>query len=479
MKFAVKLTLCVLVLLAFVLPLNGTLLLQQNFADNLAAAQQQNTQQQRKEKSLIESITLRTDHLGSSPARYSDSLVQAAAQTTAEMAGSHSTFAVYVNGAYSVYSNLPPALRKNDQLAAVSGGETSYLIRRVDGAQTMLLTAALNIPGRDITLLSAYDISDIFTNRDAQLHRMLLMSGATLLAAVLLVGALSLLLTRPLAKLRQNSCEIAAGNYALRTGVHTRDEVGELAESFNAMADAVQEKIETLNDAVRQREDFVCAFTHELKTPMTSMLGYAALLRAAAQPPETQREAADYIYHETKRLEALSQKLMLFMNLKPDSLRLEAVSLRAVFNSIKKTPPQKGSAVAVQFLPCHDSVLADRVLLEDLLRNLMVNAQRACSRGGSITVGCERRGDMCILFVTDTGCGIPQEEIAKLTEPFFMVDKSRARQANGSGIGLSLCSRIAALHGGTLHFESETSGSNRGTTVSLALHAAPAKEETP
>ncbi|MEG2395064.1 MAG: hypothetical protein RSC36_08525, partial [Ruthenibacterium sp.] len=114
MKFAVKLTLCVLVLLAFVLPLNGTLLLQQNFADNLAAAQQQNTQQQRKEKSLIESITLRTDNLGSSPARYSDSLVQAAAQTTAEMAGSRSTFAVYVNGAYSVYSNLPPAVRKND-----------------------------------------------------------------------------------------------------------------------------------------------------------------------------------------------------------------------------------------------------------------------------------------------------------------------------------------------------------------------------
>ena len=113
--------------------------------------------------------------------------------------------------------------------------------------------------------------------------------------------------------------------------------------------------------------------------------------------------------------------------------------------------------------------MADKTLLEDLLRNLIVNAQHACAEKGGVTVRCTKADDTCLLSVQDTGCGIPKEEISKLTQPFYMVDKSRARAENGSGMGLALCERIAALHGGTLNIESVK---GEGTTISLTLAAA-------
>src|SRR5699024_3746920 len=94
------------------------------------------------------------------------------------------------------------------------------------------------------------------------------------------------------------------------TGVHTGDEIGALSEDFDRMAAAVQEKVAALELSVQQREDFMGAFTHELKTPMTGILGYADLLRTMQPDPEEQREAAGAIFHEAKRLEDLSGKLL-------------------------------------------------------------------------------------------------------------------------------------------------------------------------
>ena len=129
-------------------------------------------------------------------------------------------------------------------------------------------------------------------------------------------------------------------------------------------------------------------------------------------------------------------------------------------------------------IPCGCTVQADRVLLCDLLRNLLLNAQQACRGrpGAAVTVSCRRRGTQAVFAVTDTGCGIPAADLPRLTEPFYMVDKSRARAAGGSGIGLALCRRIAELHQTQLIFES-VEGS--GTTVTLALPLWNGEEETP
>ena len=111
-------------------------------------------------------------------------------------------------------------------------------------------------------------------------------------------------------------------------------------------------------------------------------------------------------------------------------------------------------------------VLAERSLLGDLVRNLVLNAANAGPKDGAVHLGCHRQGDGWELTVTDTGCGMAAQELPRITEPFYMVDKSRARRVGGSGLGLSLCAEIARLHGSALTFESSP---GRGTTVRLYL----------
>ena len=156
----------------------------------------------------------------------------------------------------------------------------------------------------------AYDLTGLYRDRNAALMRFLLLEAVVLAAASAVTALLARRLTRPLAVLTDAGAQIAAGDYARRTDLHTGDEIEALSRSFDKMADAVQEKIADLEADVQRREDFVGAFTHELKTPMTSIIGYADMLHTMQTDPDEQREAAAAIVHEGRRLEALSRKLL-------------------------------------------------------------------------------------------------------------------------------------------------------------------------
>ena len=229
------------------------------------------------------------------------------------------------------------------------------------------------------------------------------------------------------------------------------------------MAQAVEGTVQTLQQNARQKDDFVAAFTHELKTPMTSILGFADILRSGEVSPATRRTAADYIYHESKRLEALSGNLLALMGLEQQPPQLEAVPLGRVLQSLRRALPQ-GSPVPT--LPRSNAVvLAQPELLCDMLYNLIQNARKATPADGKVEV---------LLDETPTRLTIRVQELARITEPFYMVDKSRAREQGGSGMGLALCARIAALHGTTLQF---TSVPSQGTTVSFCLQKAGSQPE--
>lgn len=323
-----------------------------------------------------------------------------------------------------------------------------------------------------LRLVTAYDLTGLYRDRDAALTRFLLLEAAVLAAAAAVTALLAARLTRPLAVLTDAGQQIAAGDYARRTALHTGDEIETLSASFDKMADAVQEKIADLEADVQKREDFVGAFTHELKTPMTSILGFADILRSGEVSPATRRTAADYIYHESKRLEALSGNLLALMGLEQQPPQLEAVPLGRVLQSLRRALPQ-GSPVPT--LPRSDAVvLAQPELLCDMLYNLIQNARKATPADGKVEVLLDETPTRLTIRVQDTGCGIPPQELARITEPFYMVDKSRAREQGGSGMGLALCARIAALHGTTLQFASVPS---QGTTVSFCLQKAGSQPE--
>lgn len=319
-----------------------------------------------------------------------------------------------------------------------------------------------------LRLVTAYDLTGLYRDRNAALMRFLLLEAAVLAAASAVTALLARRLTRPLAVLTDAGAQIAAGDYARRTDLHTGDEIEELSRSFDKMADAVQEKIADLQEDVQRREDFMGAFAHELKTPMTSIIGYADMLRTLQIDPAEQHEAAGAIYHESRRLEALSYKLLSLLSLSDERLELAPVDLTDLWPRLRMACPQvplltpQGGAV----------VHGDADLLLDLLCNLVQNAAKASPAGMPVTVLLADAGDTVALTVQDHGCGIPADKLARVTEPFYMVDKSRARKQGGSGMGLALCQRIAAVHGGTLQISSQV-GVGTAVTVTLPKEVQP------
>ena len=199
--------------------------------------------------------------------------------------------------------------------------------------------------------------------------------------------------------------------------------------------------LQQLND---RQSRFVADLTHELKTPLTSMIGYADLLRGGELPPENQRRTADAIYHESTRLESLSQQLLSLQDLRQEALTLTAVPVAAACEDVARSLPDCPVTLE-KTCPEDAAVRADRVLLADLLRNLVLNAAHASAPGSTVTLRCLPAGDRWRLEVADTGCGIPPEALPHLTEPLpggQGPGPGQRRQRRGAGPLRRHCRRL-------------------------------------
>ena len=331
------------------------------------------------------------------------------------------------------------------------------LVRVPEGAALLHGASALSLGDETLWLENCRDVSALFVQRDGQYRSFSLV----MLALTAGVGALSLLVShvilRPLERLSAATRKMAEGELAQRVAVTSGDELGQLSEDFNAMAGRLEEQVAQLTAAARRERDFTAAFAHEIKTPLTSIIGYADLLLSRDNSPEQVRESAGYIFREGKRLEALSSKLMELIVLDRRDFPKRAMSMRAFLErtgiALRPALEQAGIQLTVEAEEAPAFIEPD--LMETVCLNLLDNARKATPAGGSVTLTGRAEGDGGYLIqVSDTGKGIPESELERITEPFYMVDKSRARAQGGAGLGLALCRRIVELHGGTLEFES-------------------------
>ena len=223
-----------------------------------------------------------------------------------------------------------------------------------------------------------------------------------------------------------------------------------------------------LEGLASRREDFIASFAHELKTPLTAIIGYADMLRSKEMTPKTRFTAAGYIFSEGKRLEALSLKLLDIMVLGKQEFekrRYDAgVLLREVAAVTVPSVSEAGMTLDIRWEKGEIEIEPD--LFKTLLINLVDNARKASKRGQSIELFGKSEEDGYSFYVRDYGTGMKPEELSRITEPFYMVDKSRSRAQNGAGLGLALCKRIAELHGMELQYASEPGA---GTTVRAFL----------
>ncbi|MBC8570484.1 sensor histidine kinase [Zongyangia hominis] len=463
MKFSAKLILSVTVIVSILFSLGGTLLVARNFSHALENAAAQNTGQHMLERYAIESSILGYV-LGGAP--YSnEKLKEYALRMTDYSDAASRLIGLYGEDGAVIAENLP-ALPDEDKQAALMQGEDTYLLRRTAGRTFMIVTSRMAVASHQATLVGAYDVTALYHERDRQLREFLLLDALISLLSVAAVGILSTILTRPIQKLNIASRNIAAGAYHERTEIRTRDEIGELSMSFDSMAAAVEARIHQLDDALRQRDDFISAFSHEIKTPMTSIIGYADILRTAAVDKEKQLRYASLIYQEGKRLEELSRKLMELMALTEKRSVLVPIQAEGMLLRLKRRMDAAWDGVQVQVEADTVPVMADGALLECLLANLLHNARKSEPRDAVVYLTGKRFGPRYRITVEDRGCGIPPDELARITEPFYMVDKSRSRAQGGAGLGLYLGERIARIHGTALHFESAP---GEGTRVWVEL----------
>ncbi|MFT4143447.1 MAG: HAMP domain-containing sensor histidine kinase, partial [Mobilitalea sp.] len=245
-----------------------------------------------------------------------------------------------------------------------------------------------------------------------------------------------------------------------------QDELGTLGNNFNDMADTMEEKIYDLKEAARRQEDFVGSFIHEIKTPLTSIIGYADLLRSKKLDEETLFEAASYIFTEGKRLEALSLKLLELLVEGKQEPNYRMIALSIMVDEVLEViqPVLREKAINLTLDVPRIIVKADIELMKTVILNLIDNARKAVGNKGSIAVTALQQEDTVILIIKDNGIGIPKEDIDKITEPFYMVDKSRSRSEGGAGLGLAICTQIMKFHKGKLTFESEP---GQGTSAIL------------
>ena len=233
------------------------------------------------------------------------------------------------------------------------------------------------------------------------------------------------------------------------------ERMGEAARLADEIGKTVTELTRTRQAALAARDRFaqnLANIAHQLKTPLTAIIGYADMLRSMELSPKNRFTAAGYIFSEGKRLEALSLKLLDLIVAGKQGVerrRFDAPYLiREVAAVAVPSLAADGMKLDMHWEPGEVEIEPD--LFKTLLINLIDNARKASRRGQSVELSGRREDGGYAFYVTDHGRGMRREDLDKITEPFYMIDKSRSRAQNGAGLGLAIAREIVELHGGTI-----------------------------
>lgn len=347
--------------------------------------------------------------------------------------------------------------------------QCSYISVSDEHGHGLVIMSIPAVGSSELKLLARFDISQAYQLRETQQKQYTAIYIAVVCFGIVSSGILSFALTRRLHRLTGTVRKISAGDLSKRSRITANDEFGQLSRDFDAMADKLQENISRLEADMQRQESFMGAFAHELKTPMTSIIGFADLLRQGNLDENTRIMAADYIHSEGRRLERLSFKLLDLLLLSKDEITLKPVWIGTFLSDVERAmaPNLKGKNIRLVCRAEQQRVLLEPDLVKSLLYNLIDNASKAMDNGGIIAVHAALIPGGCQFQVVDNGSGMEQEALTRITEAFYRVDKSRSRSQGGAGLGLSLCKRIAQLHSGNISFASEP---GKGTRVTVNLY---------
>lgn len=362
--------------------------------------------------------------------------------------------------------NLPS---KRDELNGIVLNERKYIIRNIDDKYYLFTTGLMNIDNYNLKLSYVRDISHIYEERKNQYNFFFKFEANICFIFGAIMYIVSKFITKPIKDLTRSTKNISKGNYHERVKITSKDELGILSDNFNIMANAVEEKINELERNNIEKQRFIDNLTHEIKTPLTSIIGYANLLKTTKVSEEIFVDSLDFIYKEGKRLEKLSFKMMDLILLKVEDFNLISANIMDIFTDVRGSLLPKLNKRNIDLIiegkDCE--LLIEKDLMKILLSNLIDNAIKASEKNSNIYLSVYKNKDKTVIEVKDNGIGMDKEHLDKVMEPFYMVDKSRTRKNNGAGLGLSICKKIADVHNSNIEIESNL---GKGTNIKIIFN---------
>lgn len=462
MSYRLKLTITISVLIALSFGIGGTLMISTSFHETL----NQQTQ------SALSSFDQLQNTLGLlcalSDKKGTDALTEALEQMELQGLGQWKALVLRTPEEILFQTGRPELLQY--ELPEPEADWCNYITVSDTYGQGLLIGSILQTEDEELKLLVRFDTSSAYGIRQTQQQQYTVIYIAVVCVGIVFSIALSYALTHRLHRLTVTARKISEGDLSKRSRIRSKDEIGQLSRDFDTMAEKLHGNIHSLEEEMERQERFMGSFAHEIKTPMTSIIGYADLLRQGNLDESTQIMAAQYIYSEGHRLERLSFKLLELLLLKKDTVSMTSVFLPTFLEDIQRSlmPRLKEKGIRLICKADSGSVRMEPDLIKSLLYNLVDNACKAIEQDGVIVIRAICRSDGCQFQVADNGRGMEETELDRITEAFYRVDKARSRSQGGAGLGLALCQQIVTLHNGTIHF---ASAPGKGTKVTVNLGA--------
>jgi signal transduction histidine kinase len=356
----------------------------------------------------------------------------------------------------------------NEMQKSALAGKKAYFINTEGPNRKLLMTFPIIVKGSIIGTVSLeyslYQADNM--KRNLQITLVILLVFA-LIVSLLLSYLFSYRMIKPLEKLTFTTKEYSKGNFNEISGVSTGDEIEKLAHSFNDMGRNIKVMIDKLTDEQQKQKKFVDSVTHEIRTPLTNIIGYADLSGRVSEEDQ-RKKYYSYIIGESKRLLNMVNNLLDLSQLNQYEFSIAKKETNIKNNIIQAVELMKdragkfGITIDCQLEEIKASVDGEKI--KQVVMNIVDNAIKY-SEGSLIKIRLWKEHDIFI-EIRDNGIGIPKDDIKSITEPFYRVDKSRSRKFGGNGLGLSISMEIIDAHGGKLDIDSSE---GEGTIVTISL----------
>lgn len=342
---------------------------------------------------------------------------------------------------------------KNTEILNVNDDQYSSIVNQIENDYYIFVSTKLN---GDNILVYVKNINSVYEIRDNLIRICVYTLVISILIIAIIAYVISKTLTKPLVRMEKEMVKLSKGDY----NIHLKEgksELGVLAKNFNSMSKEIANRNNELLDLIDSKQQFIDNLSHEMNTPLTSILGYSELMEKANLKEEQKNKYLRYIQEETRRIMDMYKKLLMLSYKKNADFEKNSVDMSYVFNEIYIALKSKLEDNHMELIINNQlkTIMGDETLISMAISNLVRNAINVSKPESKIIINAFKMNNKKYIQVIDQGSGISKENIQKITEPFYRVDKVRSRKNGGAGLGLSICKNIMDMHGGELKIESE------------------------